>query len=217
MKIHSYSIDKSPRCAEHFKAALHHIKKSNIGIIVASRWSFKLFPIKDEFIEMPYQNSEGGLEIESFRKYSVVINGRESFTGLDKKNAVTNLIDGLLTATDHLYVVYPFPEIGWDIARMNISHYSQNNYLLNEISIPHSDYINRNKFINSIFDEYNENSKFLAIKPENIFCDTFVKKRCVAQYLTIPYYYDDDHLSDVGAALVVKKIEAHLVETAKIK
>jgi len=60
--------------------------------------------------------------------------------------------------------------------------------------------------VNSIFDEYEKNKKFISIKPELIFCDSFVRNRCVAQYQTIPFYFDDDHLSDVGARLVVEKL-----------
>ena len=40
----------------------------------------------------------------------------------------------------------------------------------------------------------------------DVFCDNMVLNNCVAQYAGIPFYLDDDHLSDAGATLVVNEI-----------
>ena len=160
---------------------------------------------------MPSKNSEGGIENDaSFREYVSVLDGKISFSGLDKKIALTHFLESLLSATNRLYLIYPIPEISWDIARLNYIHYRNNGTPLNEISIPYDDFKKRNRFINLFFEDYEKNLRFVPIKPENIFCDSFVKDRCVAQYKSIPYYYDDDHLSDAGALLIIQKLTKQL-------
>ena len=201
------NTDITNRCLAGFNSMLSYIKKHKADVVVASRWSFKLYPIKGQIDDMPTKNSEGGIENDvDYREYVSVINGNISFSAKEKKIALTNLIDGLLTATDRLYLIYAVPEVSWDIARKNILYYRTNRTPLSEISIPYSDFKNRNEFVNSIFNGYEKNPKVISIKPEIIFCNSYVKDRCVAQYETIPYYYDDDHLSDAGANLIVKKI-----------
>ena len=204
--------DISDRCMNGFNNMLSYIKKQNAEVVVASRWTFKLFPIKDEIEDMPTKNSEGGIENEGYREYVSVINGKISFSGADKKITLTHFIDGLLSATSRLYLIYPIPEVSWDIATKNIMYYRNNGAPLNEISIPYSDFKNRNRFVNSIFEEYENKSNFVAIKPEKIFCDSFVKDRCMAQYKSIPYYYDDDHLSDAGASLIIEKLKNNSIK-----
>jgi hypothetical protein len=39
-----------------------------------------------------------------------------------------------------------------------------------------------------------------------LFCNSFIKDRCAAQFNGVPFYADDDHVSDKGAALIVGKV-----------
>jgi peptidoglycan/LPS O-acetylase OafA/YrhL len=209
LRIYSkINTDVTDRCMNNFSNMLSYIKKHKAEVIVVSRWSFKLYPIRGQIDNMTTKNEEGGIENEvDYREYVSVIDKKVSFSGSDKKIALNHFLDGLLSVTNKLYLIYPVPEISWDIARKNILYFRNNGTVLNEISIPYSDFKNRNKFVNSIFNEYEKNPTFISIKPENIFCDTYIKDRCVAQYGSIPYYYDDDHLSDVGANLILEKLK----------
>jgi len=201
------NTDVTEKCNARFQNMLAYIKSQNAEVIVSSRWTLKLYPIKGTIDDMSSKNSEGGIENDlSYREYASVISRSISFSDLSKKIAVKNFVNGLLSATNRLYLIYPVPEISWDIARLNVSHYRADKTPLSEISIPHSDFKSRNSFVNSIFDEYKNDAKFVPIMPEDIFCNSFIKGRCVAQYQSIPYYYDDDHLSDAGARLVVEKL-----------
>jgi hypothetical protein len=132
--------DMSENCLHSFNNMLNFINDKKSDIIILSRWTFKMFPVDNHINEMPYRNSEGGIEIESYRQYISVINGKMSFTADNKKKALTNFIDNLLISTNRLYLIYPVPEIGFDIARKNIYHYNKFNFPLQEISIPYNDY-----------------------------------------------------------------------------
>jgi len=202
------NTDVTDNCISRFGNMLSYIKNHQAAVVVVSRWSFKLYPIKGQIDDMPSKNSEGGIENDvGFREYVAVANKKISFDGADKKIALTHFLDRLLSATDTLYLIYPIPETSWDIARKNISFYRTQERALQEISIPHSDFKTRNSFVNSIFTEYEKHPKVITIKPEDIFCNSYVKDRCVAQHLSIPYYYDDDHLSDIGASLVIEELK----------
>ncbi len=53
----------------------------------------------------------------------------------------------------------------------------------------------------------------IRIRPEEIFCDTYVPGRCTAQLRGDPLYADDDHLNSIGSTMLSKKI----VEAMKAK
>ena len=42
--------------------------------------------------------------------------------------------------------------------------------------------------------------------PDEIFCGTYIKDRCVIQINTIPLYYDSDHVSNEGAFFIVEEL-----------
>jgi len=44
------------------------------------------------------------------------------------------------------------------------------------------------------------------VQPADVLCNSFFAGRCAAQVDGRPLYSDDDHLSDLGAALVAEQI-----------
>ncbi len=201
------SLDKKKiDCNKSFLSLLYYIKSQRADVIVSSRWSFKLYPVEGFIEQMPYQNSEGGKEAENYREYAVLKNGKLDLSAKAKSDAVRHLIEGLLTTNQRIFLIYPVPEIAWNIAKKNWVYYKQKNETLGEISIPYEDFKLRNRFVIDIFDSFSNRENFHSVRPSEVFCDTFLMNRCVAQYDSDPYYYDDDHLSDSGAKLVVKEI-----------
>lgn len=199
------SIKSKSDCERKFLNLISFLKEKSSDVIVTSRWTFRLYPVEGLIEDMPFKNSEGGVEKEDYREYAVLAGDKLKFDKQSKTAAVSELIEGLLSINSRIFLVYPVPEIGWDISRLNWIHYKKSNTLLDSISIPKSDYETRNMFIETIFDSFAGRNNFYPIKPSRVFCDTFVKDRCVAQHNAVPFYYDDDHLSDVGAKLVVDK------------
>lgn len=193
-------------CTNRFENFLRFVKDKKASVVVVSRWTFSLYPIDDIIVDMPSKNSEGGIERDAdYREYAALMNGGLFMDENSKETALRSFLEGLLRTNMKIIVVYPTPEIAQDIARANFKYFSYHKELLREISIPHSDYTFRNKFVIRIFDSYEYRDNFYSIKPENIFCDTYLKGRCVAQFNYTPYYYDDDHLSDAGAQLIINK------------
>jgi peptidoglycan/LPS O-acetylase OafA/YrhL len=199
-------IGSASNCAEKFRILKNYLSELNSPIILISRWTFRLYPIDGVIDEMPSRNSDGGRERESYREYAVYSNSKLDYTAEGKKAAVGHLLRGVIETGNPIVLIYPVPEISWDIAALNLRYWTYNKALLMEISIPYTDYLSRNKFIIDIFDRHVESPNVIPIKPADIFCNTFRENRCVAQFKGVPYYYDDDHLSDDGAKLLVDRI-----------
>ena len=203
-------------CQERFESALLYIHNRGGEIIVASRWTMKLYPVENEIIDLAARNSEGGVEQGvRYREYAVMsADGSLRKDSGAKRQAVLDFLSRSLSIGTNVYVVYPVPEIAWDIARINYDYYRETGRVLSSISIPAADFYKRNRYVNELLSTYQSNPHFVPIKPQNMFCDTFMAQRCVAQFEGVPFYFDDDHLSNAGAKLVVAAIAKQMDERA---
>ena len=198
--------DLVTNCKDLFEKGLGPILKNlNADVILTNRWSFRLYPIDGYSLEMPFKNSEGFTEYEVYREYHVLKDDGKFYSDpASKEKALTDYIDLIAKSSNRLFLIYPVPETAIDLHKINSR--SENSGLpYPDISIPHYDYIHRNAFVESVFNNY-QAENILKIRPEKIFCNSFVKDRCVSQYNSISYYVDDDHLSDQGAKLVIQAI-----------
>lgn len=52
-------------------------------------------------------------------------------------------------------------------------------------------------------DSIPDRKNLIRVRPDKILCDTLIPGRCVTQIGNEVLYYDDDHLSNKGAQLVI--------------
>ena len=64
----------------------------------------------------------------------------------------------------------------------------------------------RNSEIITIFNELGNRKNLSRVYPTKVLCDNYIKKRCLSEINGISLYYDDDHLSNEGAKLVVDEV-----------
>lgn len=210
----SYRSDEVPEdltfCERVHEKLRATIRVSRASTILSLRWTSRLFPIPGEITRLAATNSEGGHESIDYREY-VIADSKGVTTSAERKRlALTQLFDGLLEASDTLYLIGPVPEIAWNINRINFSYYRARGEVLSQLSIPKSDFETRSHFINLVIDDFrgqSSNSKLRIISPADILCDTFIPGRCVAQWEGIPFYMDDNHLSDDGAEVLLGSVE----------
>lgn len=193
-------------CGDRFEELLDFVQGLNTDVIVTSRWMFWLYPIEGYNLNMPYRNSEGYTEMEDYRQYDVLIDGKFSRGSETKRDYLKKFIEKLSASSKNLFFLYPVPETGIDIEKFNRLHLRNNGEIPNVISIPLSDYKLRNRFVLDVIDNM-DLPNISKVRIDNIFCNSFVRDRCVIQWDGVPYYYDDDHLSYEGANLVVREIE----------
>ena len=113
---------------------------------------------------------------------------RESFRFLEKNN-------------NDLIVFYPIPEVGWDIR--DIKRLENFQELI--FSYDYKWFQKRNFNSYRILDEA-ISDEYLKIYPEKIFCNTFLKDKCVATYYEEVFYSDYDHLNNYGNILLLKEL-----------
>jgi SGNH domain (fused to AT3 domains) len=74
-----------------------------------------------------------------------------------------------------------------------------------DASTSHKVFRERNLDANRVLDDI-QHHNLHRIRPEKVFCDSFVKDRCAAHLNGMPFYFDDDHLSEFGADRIVGQI-----------
>lgn len=198
---------KNDYCSESFLSIVDYIKE-NVGItILLSRWTFRLYPIDGKVDSLTFNNGEGGSESENLRQYGVIMDdGTLDYSGEKKSFSLKGMVSAFVKTGTSVILMYPIPEVGWNIYRENYLHYSTQKNPLSNLSIDYSLYKKRNAFVTEIFDEIQDASNLYKVRPDSVFCNTFLENRCAAQLGGIPFYLDDDHLSDQGTSLLLNEL-----------
>ena len=167
--------------------------------------------------ESYFDNTEGGIEDGDFNAEYVsdgTFNSlKESFSGtlkkLQKRNSNNNII-----------LIYPIPEIGWNV-RQKLINSSPKKFSLSK------DYYIPKEWITTSYDVYKKRSQssfevldaikgdnVYRIYPHKLFCNTKIKNRCITHDDKNIFYSDDNHPSLIGAQMINDLI---LDEIQKIK
>ena len=168
-------------------------------LVLLARWT--IYIEQERFI-----NEEGG--VEAGDKATWIAPKSNELTYFDAiKTSYANSIRLMLNNGHKVILIYPVPEMGWDVPRRLSRIYSVNNFLApSDASTSYEVFQKRNVRANEALDDIGSHPNLIRIKPENIFCNTFITNRCLGHISNSPLYYDDDHLSNEGAKLVVKEI-----------
>jgi peptidoglycan/LPS O-acetylase OafA/YrhL len=204
----SHEVASASDCERRF-ARLRDWLRANPGeLLIAFRWSYHLYPIAGAIDSLGFDNSEGGLEMANSQVRHVARDdtGRFTESGEVKARAASRFLRELIAESQAITLVYPIPEIGWDIARLNWAHWREHGATMAELSIPTSDYEARNRYAIALLDALGDVPGLRRVRPDAVFCDRWRAGRCVAQIDGVPFYVDDDHLSDAGAALVLDEV-----------
>lgn len=181
--------------------------KNNI-VIIGGRYTLLIE-------EKSYNNGYGGIEnpfnfyIQNKLKNLNTKKERISFIEDNFKKTIHKLIKN----NHEIILIYPIPEMGWNIPEKIFSNAPKNLFLKKQIksyieeldfSIKYSDYINRNKETIRIFDLIN-NDKIHRIYPEKIFCNKKLDK-CYGHKNQKILYEDNNHPSLYSSTLINNKI-----------
>ncbi len=170
-------------------------------VILSARWT--------QYLERnKYDNGEGGVEDGEHGFVDVVVNGKKKFnTEAERKSLIKQhyraSIEQLLQAGKKVIVIYPIPEAGWDVPATQLKKLLFDRMEAEPLTTSHASYKARNESIIATLDSIPDRENLIRVRPDKIFCDTFIPGRCVTQIGNEVLYYDDDHLSNKGAQLVI--------------
>ena len=152
--------------------------------------------LKQEF----FDNKEGGVEGKKINfKYIPV--GKYNSIEDSFKNEIQEL-----SKKNKVMLIYPIPEVGWNPLRKIYLPWIKNKRDINEFKLsnitPSFDvYSSRTKSTFELFDSI-KNENIYRIYPDNLFCNSQIKNRCVTHNDSSLFYIDDDHLSLKGAEIL---------------
>lgn len=172
-------------------------------VVVMARWTVYLEGTA-------FDNGEGGIE-QGF-EYLWVDGGveRADYTRSDavRKAAVAEsfkqAIQDLIKMGKTVFLVYPVPEVGWDVpsyAAKKILHSGGST-----VTTSYDVYVARNAAAMQALDSLGQHDKLIRIRPAKVLCNEPFPGRCNAVLNGVPLYYNDDHLSNVGARLLTEQI-----------
>lgn len=197
------------KCENSYQSALESFSDSEF-LILLSRWSMKYF-FEGSEIKTPHFENKALNCIERDIPYMTYIPfGKNVWKEANEKNmalSINNLLK-LSTSKIKTILVYPIPEIGCDPFKFNMFNKRLTGKRLETLSFPVSEYDKRNKFVINNFDNFVSNNKdlIIPIRPKNLFCKHKNNKNCIIIENSMPLYLDDDHVSDIGAKLIVDDI-----------
>ena len=175
-------------------------------IVIINRWSFRLFPVEDKITSLNFNNEEGGIEyIKNYREYYAKAKDGFDVSGEAKKIAVREFINGFLDNDIRVKLIYPIPEVGWHLSKLNLIKLNFEDKIPETLSTSLEVFKERQAFSYEALDSIGKHILLERVYPSSIFCDSYLEDRCVIQINRTPLYYDSDHLSNEGAKLLINK------------
>ncbi len=190
---------KKPGCSNWIKESLLYLEKSTTiqNVLLGFRYSAFLY------------GSQLGLypEIPDRRSVELFIGPNLRLKKQDAREvywkSLDEIINRLLIAGKNVYLIYPIPELPMHInkAITPFSVFAQHSWLDLEKTLTSNYYMNRNKFIINKLNSLHYDNNLHAIKPFDILCTS---QYCPAISKGEALYFDDNHLSVVGATKLIK-------------
>ena len=202
------SLAAQKECLRGHQETIDYIKLNAEFTIVSIRWMYHLYPMPGILNRLAYDNGEGGVEYDVAMSFKALSPDRQRmvFDKDAKGYWVNNLISSFENTKKPFAIVYPIPEVGWNVPNYNFKYFLEHGSPPQSISTSYEKFKERNAFINQLMDGYQGGVHLIRFKPETVLCNTYVLKRCVAQFNQQPLYHDDDHLSNLGASLLIQPL-----------
>lgn len=201
--VESLRRASTTRACEQLRHAVYNEILHNDSIqtvIVAARWA--------AIIEgRPFDNGEGG--IEHSRNDRWMVPDSEVAQPLAVASAIRQTLARIAATGKRVIVVYPIPEVGWNVPEY-VVRASQRGLLDQAPHTSFERFKSRNQLANETLDATSAYPNVVRIRTSDLFCDIKEKNRCVTQLGGQLLYSDDDHLSIVGARMVVDRVAPHL-------
>ena len=131
------------------------------------------------------------------------IDRQQDFKRQQMTKSIDKLVKTIARNKKNVFVVKPIPELGENINVLLRKSYRQG-YDVNNIEGSSKEYyFKRNQFILNHFQNTKYSSNVIFVDPAKYNCD---KNKCWAIKNGVPLYFDDDHLSILGASPIANEI-----------
>ena len=215
-----------PNCYAYNSEVLKELKNkpSLEYVVIVSRWTMGLDGHGENLNNSGrngngFDNEEGGVEFLWRPKDPPAAGVDRASHELKKRRFLqqrhADMVLEYLKAGKKVVLVYPIPETGWDVPA-----YLSKKLIFDHPKLDAADgstsydvYKKRNAEATRILDSIGEHTNLIRVRPDQLFCGTYVKNRCITHLEGVPLYFDDDHLSNAGARLVSREIVRRMEKT----
>lgn len=191
------SLDQKD-CGAVFEKNLKFIRENKPELtIVASRWSLY-------FSRVRFNNLEGGIEhsqYEPTQSFDVSKLSQPLQSDVHTAAALESF-EQLSAANEHLVIIHPIPEAGWDVPRRAAKLAFYEGQDRPNISTSRAVFEERTQKAETLLSSVN-GPNISHVRPADVLCD---EVRCWNATEGEILYFDDDHLSLTGARKLVKEI-----------
>jgi hypothetical protein len=163
-----------------------------------------------------YDNGEGGVETLG----PALLRPAKADGGMDetaRRAAVAagyrHMVEELLQAGKRVILLYPVPEIGWNVPRT--LHKMRRRGIATPLSISVKSFKARAAATIAAFDAIPDNPRLIRIRPSELWCNTYLPGRCVAHRGNDVFYADDNHPSVLGGDQIMTLVMRALAEVEK--
>ena len=162
--------------------------------------------ISGRYVRFLYQdgfdNKEGGKENSSDDSYFYPA----KFSGEKERQAGVLLayqksIEELLQAGKKVYLVYPVPEVGWNVPRQAFKMRKRG--MKENLTTAYDTYMERSGPVINAFNQIGNAANLIRIYPAELFCNQLQPGRCQTEMNGKTLYFDDDHVSVFGARILM--------------
>lgn len=185
------------RCRRQDDAFDYLIRSPQIDtVVIVARWATK-------FENSRFNNQEGGIEFGSDTQLypDVARIGR----AITIEEALAAIVDELGRAGKTVVMVYPIPEVGWDVPN-TMARLKQRGQLSDDISTSYEVFRERTRRVYAALDQLPGQIVTGRVYPERYFCNTVRPGRCMASLGFKALYNDTNHPSWMGAMPVAEAI-----------
>jgi peptidoglycan/LPS O-acetylase OafA/YrhL len=194
-------------CNKNYFSKLEKKIEENNNSIIIFGGRFPLYLEKNNF-----NNSEGGKDLNLWMKEKKFIQtGNFETINSSFQNSVEKL-----SKNNIIILVYPIPEVGWDVPRKFIHNFFYKKKELtkeNYITTSYKVYKDRTKSSFQLLDSI-KGKNIYRVYPHKLFCNKLINDRCLAHNEKDIFYKDDNHPSAKGAEMITNLI---MKEIDKIK
>ncbi len=178
-----------------------YVLNSDIDVVIlAARWA-------STYYDAHYDNGEGGVEDGDFGEKTFMPDYVSATSQTRGKKAIDIWKRGLqryLSAGKKVVLVYPIPESGWNVPNL-LAKAALLDHPITKLSTSYARYRERYGPVITAFNSIRDPNLY-RVDPAATLCNTFIAGRCVDAIGDRVFYYDDDHLSGAGAALIAPRI-----------
>ncbi len=185
------------RCRRQDDAFDYLIRSPQIDtVVIVARWATK-------FENSRFNNQEGGIEFGSDTQLypDVARIGR----AITIEEALAAIVDELGRARKKIVIVYPIPEVGWDVPN-HMARLKQRGQLSDDISTSYDVFRERTRRVYAALDQLPDRIVTGRVYPERHFCNTVRPGRCMASLGFKALYNDTNHPSWTGALPIAQAI-----------